>query len=118
MVIYWTVACLAVSLAVSFIASAYPFARHIRAYPVAIQGNIVTIKGTVDVYFTEDAWDEIQYKDGSFENFDTWWHTQIGQKYHFMGVHAKLVYIDWTLQRHYCDHDRLGFILKVKVLDY
>jgi hypothetical protein len=118
MVITWTVACLIVSLAVCYISSAYPFVRHIRAAPVAIQGNVVTIKGTVDIYFTCDAWHEIQYKNGSFQGFDDYWHSQIGERYHYMGVSAKLVYIDWTLQHHYPDHDRLGFVLKIKILDY
>jgi hypothetical protein len=118
MVITWTVACLIISIAVCYISSAYPFVRHIRAAPVAIQGNVVTIKGTVDIYFTCDAWHEIKYKNGSFEGFDDWWHSQIGERYNYMGVTAKLVYIDWTLQHHYPDHDRLGFVLKIKILDY
>ncbi len=118
MIIAWTVVSLVISMAVCYIGSAYPFARHIRATPVAIQGNMVTIKGTVDIYFTEQAWEDIKYKDGSFEGFDAWWHTQIGKHYNYMGVQAKLVYIDWTLLHHFDDHDRLGFTLKVKILDY
>ncbi len=117
MVITWTVVCLVISLASCYIAAAYPFARHIKATPVAINGDVVTIKGTVDVYFTHDAWKEIKYKNGSFEGFDAWWHTQIGSTYCYLGVHAKLVYIDWTLLHHYQDHDHLGFTLKVKVLN-
>jgi hypothetical protein len=118
MIIAWTVVCLVISMAVCYIGSAYPFAKHIKAYPVAIQGNIVTIRGTVDIYFTKDAWDQIQYKNGSFEGYDAWWHTQIGKHYCFMGVHAQLVYIDWTLLHHYYNHDHLGYVLKVKILDW
>jgi hypothetical protein len=110
--------CLTISLATCYINSAYPFAKHITATPVAIQGNLVTIKGTVDIYFTPRAWHDIQYKNDSFQNFDTWWHTQIGHRYSYMGIQAKLEYIDWTLLHHYSDHDRLAYVLKIRVLDY
>jgi len=116
MLLSMTIACLIIALAIGYLSSAYPYVKNIRASPVAIQGNVITIKGTVDIYFTNRAWQEIRYKSGSFTNFDSYWHSQIGQTYSYMGATVKLEYIDWTLVRHYQDHDRLSFVLKVKVL--
>jgi len=116
MLIGWTTVFLVVALATCYLSSAYPFVKNIRASPVAVQGNVVTIKGTVDIYFTDRAWQEIRYKSGSFYDFDRYWHSQIGQKYSYMGATVRLEYIDWTLVRHYHDHDRLSFVLKVRVL--
>ncbi len=118
LIVSWTVVCLVISLATLYAASAYPYIKHIKATPVAIQGNVVTIKGTADIYFTDRAWHDIKYKNDSFAGFDEYWHSQIGQKYCYMGVSVRLEYIDWTLQRHYADHDHLGFIMKVRVLSY
>jgi hypothetical protein len=118
MILAWTVVGLAISLAACAIGAAYPYVKHINAAPVAIQGNVVTIKGTVDIYFCERAWEEIGYKPGNFKYYDRWWHEQIGNTYCYMGVRAQLVYIDWTLLHHYCDHDRLSYVLKVKVLSF
>jgi hypothetical protein len=116
MFLTWTVVCLVVALASCYLAAAFPFFKHINATPVAIQGDTVTIKGTVDVYFSCQAWREFGYKNGNFPYFDHWWHQQIGNTYWYMGVHAKLVYIDWTLLQHYPDHDHLGYVMKIKVL--
>ncbi len=117
MLLSWTVVCLVVAIAVGYVSSAYPYVKNVRAAPVAVQGNTVTIKGTVDIYFTDRAWEEIKYKSGSFSNFDQYWHSQIGQKYSYMGTTVRLEYIDWTLVRHYQNHDRLSFVIKVKVLN-
>jgi hypothetical protein len=117
-VITWTVVCLVISIASCYVSAAYPCVKHIKATPVAIDGNVVTIKGTLDIYFTHEAWKDLKYKSGSFHYFDDWWHDQIGNHYSYMGVQAKLVYIDWVLLHHYPDHDHLGYILKIKILSY
>jgi len=116
LILSWTIVCIVISLSVSYVGATYPFSRNIHATPVAINGDTITVKGTMDVYFTQQAWCEFGYKKGNFQYFDEWWHQQIGQTYRYMGVHVKLVYIDWTLLQHYYDHDHLGFTLKVKVL--
>ncbi len=113
----WTVVCLVVAIAVGYVSSAYPYVKNVRASPVAVQGSTVTIKGSVDIYFTDRAWQEIHYKSGSFYNFDKYWQSQEGQKYSYMGVTVRLEHIDWTLVRHYQDHDRLSFVIRVKVLN-
>ncbi len=116
MLLSWTVVCIVVSLAVGYVSSAYPYVKHIKASPVAIQGSTVTIKGTVDIYFTDRAWQEIGYKHGNFYYFDRYWQSQEGHRFSYMGVNVMLEHIDWTLVRHYQDHDRLSFVLRVKVL--
>lgn len=116
MLIGWTTVCLVVALAICYLSSAYPYVKNIRASPVAVKGNVITIKDTVDIYFTDRAWEEIRYKSGSFTDFDRYWHSQIGQTYSYMGATVRLEYIDWTLVRHYQNHDRLSFVLKVRVL--
>ena len=40
---------------------------------MAVQGSTITIKGTVDIYFTNRAWEEIGYKSGNFYHFDKYW---------------------------------------------
>ncbi len=117
MLICWTVLCIVVSLAVCYVSSAYPFVRNVRATPVAVQGNVVTLKGTVDIYFTDRAWHQIGYRSGSFQAFDNYWQSQEGHRYSYMGVTVRLEHIDWSLVHHYHDHDRLSFVMRVRVLD-
>lgn len=116
MLLSWTVVCLVVAIAVGYVSSAYPYVKNVRASPVAVQGSTVTIKGTVDIYFTDRAWEEIGYKSGNFYHFDKYWQSQEGHRFSYMGVTVRLEHIDWTLVRHYQDHDRLSFVLRVRVL--
>lgn len=62
MLVSWTVVCVVIAVAVGYLSASYPYVRNIKAVPVAIQGNTVTIKGSVDIYFTDRAWEEIAIK--------------------------------------------------------
>jgi hypothetical protein len=116
MLLSWAVVCVVIAVAVGYLSSAYPYVKNIKAAPVAIQGSTVTIKGSVDIYFTDRAWEEIGYKRGNFYHFDKYWQSQEGHKYSYLGYTVTLVHMDWTLVKHYRDHDRLSFVMKVKIL--
>ena len=115
MFLSWAVVCIIISVAVGYLSAAYPYAKNIRVVPVAIQGNTVTLKGSVDIYFTDRAWKEFGYKNGNFHNFDKYWQSQEAKKFSYLGNQVRIEHIDWTLVKHYHDHDRLSFVIKLKV---
>lgn len=87
------------------IAARFPFIQNFTATSYNYDGEYLTVTGTMDVLFTDEAWEKFGYRDGNFYWFNEWWQNQIGETY----GPFRLVSITWNLIEHTETHDTLGF---------
>ena len=64
---------LACPIASSCLTSNYSFLKNMTVTPISVDGNIITVSVTSDVYFTQSAWKTFRYADGSFGPMSDWW---------------------------------------------
>ena len=101
----------------NYVMNQYDFIEDLSIEPIKVNGNGSNIKAsaTFDVYFTEDAWDVFQYKDGSFPYMSAWWEDHEGETFEYAGHSAKLLQIEWTQLEHHEDHDRLNVVVHIQL---
>ena len=87
------------------IAARFPFLQNFEVTSYSLVGDHLVVTGTVEVPFTDQAWEEFGYRDGNFPWFDAWWEQQEGNMY----GPVRLISIEWTLLEHTESYDRLGF---------
>lgn len=91
----------------AIIMARYPFIQNLSVASLNYEGGYLVISGTMDVYFTDQAWAEFGYKDSNFYWFNEWWQDQIGNRY----GPFKLVSITWDIIVHTETYDRLAFVV-------
>ena len=107
---------LACPIASSCLTSNYSFLKNMTVTPISVDGNIITVSVTSDVYFTQSAWKTFRYADGSFGPMSDWWQSQVGQTFSYNGFNCKLMSIHFTLLNHYANHDRINAVVKMQYL--
>ena len=86
----------------------YPFIQDLTVTSVTYQNEQMIITGTMTVLFTDEAWSQFGYKDGNFDWFNEWWHTEAPG---MTKGPFRLVSMTWNLIEHTEAYDMLRFTL-------
>jgi len=106
----------AVSSTVGYLNFKAPYARNLDLKVDSIEGNIVTVVGSVDIlYKNPRAWRDFGYKDGNFNYFYQYWQDQEGKTFRYAGVTAKLLDITIVLAKHTLSEDNLYFKIVLEI---
>ena len=90
----------------AIIMSRYSFVQNLTVTSFNYADGQLIVNGTMDVYFSDQAWEQFGYKDGNFGYFNQWWEDNEGNL-RFGAI--KLVDITWTLLEEHETYDKLGF---------
>lgn len=96
----------------AIIMARYPFIQNLTVTSYNYESGQLTVTGTMDVYFTDQAWEQFGYKDDNFYWFNEWWQEQEGNLW-FGAI--KLVDIEWTLLEQHETYDKLAFTAVVEL---
>jgi hypothetical protein len=103
---------IAVSATVGYVNFKAPYAKNLDLHVGSIEGNTVTIIGSVDIHYKNpQAWRDFGYKDGNFQYFYQYWQDQEGKTFTYAGISAKLLDITIVLAEHTPSKDHLEFTI-------
>jgi hypothetical protein len=90
----------------AIIMSRYPFIQNLTVTSFNYVNGQLIVNGTMDVYFSDQTWEQFGYKDDNFDYFNQWWEQNEGDL-RFGAI--KLVDITWTLLEEHETYDKLEF---------
>jgi hypothetical protein len=107
---------ISIPLILSMVMATYPFIKDLRLTSFSMNGNTVTVSGTMDVHFTPQAWNDFGYKPNNFYYFNAWWQAEVGKVIYQSGrTEVILKSVTWTVLEHTATYDRLSFKFTVEI---
>jgi len=95
----------------AIIMARYPFIQNLTVTSFNYKNGQLIVTGTMDVYFTDQAWEQFGYKDGNFYWFNEWWQEHEGNL-RFGAI--RLVDVEWTLLEPHETYNKLAFTAVVE----
>ena len=87
----------------------YPFIQNLTVTGFTMSNGTCSVSGTMNVYFTQQAYEQFGYAKGNFYYFNAWWQNQTGKVISLDGIDVVLVSVNWTILKHTDAYDTLRF---------